>query len=69
MRLRKRQSDAVFEFETNLAKAQLDNVELRDPAATDHKTAYADLKKLAPAFDWDSYFKAEKISRSRSQRC
>jgi putative endopeptidase len=54
----------VFEFEKKLAENSLDNVALRDPKNTDHKTAYADLKKLTPAFDWDSYFKAEKISRA-----
>jgi putative endopeptidase len=54
----------AFEFEKKLAENSLDNVALRDPKNTDHKTAYADLKKLTPAFDWDSYFKAEKISRA-----
>jgi hypothetical protein len=37
---------------------------LRDPKNTDHKTSFADLKKLAPAIDWDNYFKTEKISRA-----
>jgi len=37
---------------------------LRDPKNTDHKTTYADLKKLTPSFGWDSYFNAEKISRA-----
>ena len=53
----KEASDTVFEFETNLAKAQLDNVELRDPAATDHKTKFADLGKMVPHFDWAAYYK------------
>lgn len=54
----------VFEFEKKLAENSLDNVALRDPKSTDHKTTYADLKKLTPAFDWDSYFSTEKISRA-----
>src|SRR5262249_49680024 len=37
---------------------------LRDPSATDHKTAYADLKKLAPAVDWDAYFSAAKLTHA-----
>jgi putative endopeptidase len=57
-------ASTVFEFEKKLAENSLDNVALRDPKNTDHKIAYADLKKLTPAFDWDSYFNAEKISRA-----
>jgi putative endopeptidase len=49
-------SDIVFNFETQLAQASLDNVALRDPLATDHKTGFNDLKKMTPAFDWDAYF-------------
>jgi endothelin-converting enzyme/putative endopeptidase len=48
---------AIFDLETQLAKASLDNVSLRDPAATDHKTEFADLKKLTPAFDWVAFYK------------
>jgi putative endopeptidase len=57
-------ADTVFQFEKKLAEASLDNVALRDPQATDHKTTYADLKKLAPAVDWDGYFTAAKLSRA-----
>ncbi|HEY7402158.1 MAG TPA: M13 family metallopeptidase [Candidatus Angelobacter sp.] len=57
-------ADTVFQFEKKLAEASLDNVALRDPAATDHKTTYADLKKLAPAVDWDGYFTGAKLSRA-----
>jgi putative endopeptidase len=51
----------VFQMEKKLAEDSLDNVALRDPANTDHKTTYADLKKLAPSVDWDGYFAAAKI--------
>jgi endothelin-converting enzyme/putative endopeptidase len=57
-------ADTVFQVEKKLAEASLDNVALRDPTATDHKTSYADLKKLAPAVDWDGYFTAAKLSRA-----
>jgi endothelin-converting enzyme/putative endopeptidase len=57
-------ADTVFQVEKKLAEASLDNVALRDPTATDHKTSYADLKKLAPAVDWDGYFAAAKLSRA-----
>ena len=48
-------SKAVLAMETRLAGAQLDNVALRDPAATDHKSTVAALQKLAPHFDWMRY--------------
>ena len=51
-------AQTVFNFEKSLAENSLDNVELRDPANTDHKTTFADLKKLSPTFDWDRYFTA-----------
>ena len=44
-------------IETKFAEATLDNVELRDPAATDHNTRFAQLQALAPHFDWAGYFK------------
>lgn len=48
---------ATFNFETELAKATLDNVALRDPAATDHKMTFAELGKLTPNFDWTAFYK------------
>ena len=60
----KEASDSVFEFETNLAKSQLDNVELRDPAATDHKTTFADLQKMVPHFDWAAYYQRTGIAQA-----
>src|SRR6185436_20145684 len=54
-------SDAVFTFEKKLAEASLDNVALRDPAATDHKVEFSQLGKLAPHFDWEAYFRTAKI--------
>jgi endothelin-converting enzyme/putative endopeptidase len=48
-------------METKLAEASLDNVALRDPAATDHNTTFAQLQALAPHFDWTAYFKHKQI--------
>jgi len=49
-------SETVFNMETKLAENSLDNVSLRDPAKTDHKTSFDDLVKMAPAMDWKTYF-------------
>ncbi|MGZ4876441.1 MAG: M13 family metallopeptidase, partial [Candidatus Angelobacter sp.] len=57
-------AQTVFQMEKKLAEASLDNVALRDPQATDHKTTFADLKKLAPAVDWNGYFDAARLSRA-----
>ena len=48
----------VFAIEKKLAGASLDNVALRDPKATDHKTSWAALQKMTPAFDWTAYAKS-----------
>jgi endothelin-converting enzyme/putative endopeptidase len=48
---------SVIRFETRLAEASLDNVALRDPAATDHKMLFSDLQRLAPSFNWSGYYK------------
>ena len=45
-------------METDMAKASLDNVALRDPKATDHKTSMADLQKITPRYDWTAAFRA-----------
>jgi putative endopeptidase len=52
---------SVMEFETALAKASLDNVELRDPQAIDHKTSFDDLQKMVPNFDWTAFSTALKL--------
>jgi endothelin-converting enzyme/putative endopeptidase len=60
----KQAAEAVFAFEKRLAEASLDNVALRDPKQQDHKTAFADLPKLAPDFAWPAYFDAARIPHS-----
>jgi putative endopeptidase len=54
----------VFDLEKKLAENSLDNVALRDPQQTDHKTSFADLKKMTPSFDWEAYFSAAGIARA-----
>src|SRR6476646_6541673 len=49
---------AVMNSETALAQARLSRVELRDPKAEDHPMTFAELKPLAPHFDWDQELRA-----------
>jgi endothelin-converting enzyme/putative endopeptidase len=54
---------SAFELEKRFAEATLDNVASRDPNQQDHKTAFAGLSAMAPAFDWAAYFDAAKLPR------
>ena len=60
----KKASDTVFAMETKLAENSLDNVALRDPQNTDHKTPFADLQKMTPHFDWAIYFDSAGLPRN-----
>src|SRR4051812_28451791 len=55
-------SETVFALEKRLATAQLDNVALRDPKATDHKYMVATLQKMNPHFDWTLYLQRAAIN-------
>ena len=57
-------AETVLRMETELAEASLDNVALRDPKATDHKTTFANLQKLTPHFDWVGYDRAAGLADS-----
>jgi endothelin-converting enzyme/putative endopeptidase len=57
----RRAADAVLAIELGFAKASLDNVALRDPAATDHLMTAADVQKLTPRFEWAAVFRATEI--------
>lgn len=50
------EADQVLDLETRLARASKTRVELRDPEGNYHRMAYAELERLAPAFDWKTYF-------------
>lgn len=49
-------ASTVMQMETKLAEATLDNVSVRNPDNTDHKTTMAELQKLTPHIDWKIYF-------------
>ncbi len=48
----------VLRIETALAKASLTKVDRRDPHKTYHRHTLKSLPKLAPGFDWRTYFAA-----------
>src|SRR6202451_3109045 len=54
-------AQTVMAMETKLAEASLDNVALRDPAASDHNTTFAQLQAMAPHVDWSAYFKHKEV--------
>ncbi|MBF5046557.1 M13 family metallopeptidase [Aggregicoccus sp. 17bor-14] len=60
----KQAGEDVLAMETELARASLDNVALRDPANTDHMMKFAALQKLAPAFDWAGYYRRLGVQRA-----
>jgi len=47
--------EAIMTIETRLAKAAFDKVKLRDPHANYNKMTVADLQKLVPEIDWNTY--------------
>ncbi|HEY2908297.1 MAG TPA: M13 family metallopeptidase [Vicinamibacterales bacterium] len=55
-----REAGAVLTIETALAKATLDVVAKREPANLYHVMSVADLQKLTPHFDWQTYFTASR---------
>ncbi|MBZ5718987.1 MAG: M13 family metallopeptidase [Acidobacteriia bacterium] len=54
-------AQTVLGMETKLAEASLDSVSLRDPAATDHKSSFAQLQTMAPHVDWVAYFQHKQL--------
>jgi len=49
-------AETILKMETGLAKISKTRLERRDPIANYNKMTLAELKKLSPDFDWDSYF-------------
>jgi len=45
----------IFGIETNLAKASMTNIELRDPEAQYNKKTFTELAKLTPNINWVTY--------------
>ena len=56
-------ADGVIALETRLAEASLDAKTAADAAATEHKTTFAELTKMAPHIEWDKYFDEARIPR------
>ncbi len=57
-------AQTIMSMETKLAEASLDNVALRDPAATDHNTTFAQLQAMTPHIDWVEYFNHKQIPQN-----
>ncbi|HZK78290.1 MAG TPA: M13 family metallopeptidase [Gemmatimonadaceae bacterium] len=57
-------ANRVMALETELAKASMTRVALRDPNASYHKTTIADLQKMAPSINWPVYFRSIGLTSS-----
>ena len=53
----KKDAATVMRLETALAKASMTRVDRRDPYKLKHKMNVEELSKLAPKFDWKSYYR------------
>ena len=56
----KQNAETVMRIETALATASMTRVERRDPYKRKNKIKLADLREMAPSFDWPAYFSALK---------
>lgn len=61
-----KEADAVIKIETALAKASTSRTELRQPENRYHIYTLADFQKLAPEFDFATYFKDVKVGEFQS---
>ena len=59
--LAEKNAKVVFGIETNLAKASMTNIELRDPEKQYNKKTVKELAELTPNFNWTLYFDANEI--------
>ena len=55
-------AQTVVDIETDLAKVSMNKIERRNPIATYNKMSVDELKKISPAIDWSSFFKAVGIN-------
>src|SRR5690348_16157563 len=56
-----KQADEVMKFETELAKASLSPVELRNLDNEYHFVTVAEADKITPHFNWENFFKAQGV--------
>ena len=54
----KKSADTIMRIETRLAEAQWTRVQRRNPYNLKHKMTVLDLTRLAPTFDWPTYYRA-----------
>jgi putative endopeptidase len=54
----KMEAEAIMNIETQLAKASMTRLELRDPFTTYNKMNIEELQKISPNINWKNYFKA-----------
>ena len=64
----KSQAEAVLKIETALAEVSLSLEDRYDTTKTVHITAFADLQKSYPDFDWKTYFQTLKVSEMQLSR-
>ena len=57
----------VMRIEAALARGQMTRVERRDPPKLYHKMSVEELRKLAPAFEWNTYFAKTGVETSASR--
>jgi putative endopeptidase len=58
------EANTVMAFETKLAEASLTRVELRDPEKIYHRKTMAEMKEVAPTFDWAKYMQRLGITQN-----
>ncbi|WP_126537103.1 M13 family metallopeptidase [Aerosticca soli] len=58
----KRQADAIVAFETELAKASLAPVELRQPENQYHFVSLDEANRITPHFDWKRFFATQGVN-------
>ncbi|MDP5209437.1 M13 family metallopeptidase [Microbulbifer sp. 2205BS26-8] len=59
-------SDRIFNLEEHLAEHQRSRLDNRDPEKYYNKKSVAELKKLMPAVDWDSYLAKARLAKAES---
>ena len=57
----KANAKTVFDLETKLAKASMNQIQLRDPEPQYNKKTLAELQQLTPDLKWNTYFTAANI--------
>ncbi|HEU4670315.1 MAG TPA: M13 family metallopeptidase [Dyella sp.] len=58
----KKQADEVMAFETELAKASLAPVDLREPSNQYHFVSVKEADKVTPHFQWEQFFKDQGVT-------